>query len=180
MIDSNTQAGVQTNMLRRTSYRNYAIAFLLALIGVIYFLPSLMYVGNRFGIDVTNTKKVLGLSIDFESKWYPIASSDTLLGKIIISTEVAPSVIYCNINWINPWDCDQVWISKSDVWNTKNPNVFESVHQYSWGGVGVVKDTVSKTDRKLAIIQSVGIGISGKSLDILNDIKTINFTSISP
>ena len=156
--------------------RKYWIAILLATIIPIYFLPCLMYASDKLGLDVVNTKETLGVTIKFNTNWYPLVSSDTLFGKLIISSGVPPTVIYCENNWINPWGCDQVWVSRYNVQNDMSKsNMFATIQQYPWGTVGIVKGEVTKTpSRELGLVQGVGIGFSGINLNILNDVKAIN------
>lgn len=155
--------------------RNNWPTVITSVIAICYFIPYMFYLGDMLGLRVVNTEKVIGVSFEFKAKWYPIASSNTLLGKLLISSS-APTVIYCEMNWINPWGCDQVWVSKSDVWRIKDENsVFVSVHQFQWGTVGIVKDDVTRTPNgKLAIIKGFDIGISGENLNILESIKSIS------
>ncbi len=154
--------------------KNWA-AIIWVVIGTFYFLPCLIYASDKFGLDVVNTKKTIGAEIKFKANWYPIASSDTWVGKLIMSSDVPPTVIYCEINWISPWSCDQVWVSKSKVWEIKEKSdMFATERQYSWGKVGIVKDEVAKTPGgKLGVVQGIGIGISGVNLNILDDIMAI-------
>lgn len=161
--------------------RKYWVAILLATIIPIYFLPCLMYASNKLGLDVVNTKETLGVTIKFNNNWYPLASNDTLFGKLITSSGVPPTVIYCENSWINPWGCDQVWVSRYGVKNDMiQSSMFATVQQYPWGTVGVVKDEVTKTpSRKLGLVQGVGIGFSGINLNILSDVKAINVAVLS-
>ena len=167
----------QTMRMQIFKFSKYWVVILWAVIGTIYFLPCLIYASERLGLDVVNTKKTIGVTIEFKSRWYPLASSNTWYGKLIISSEVSPTVIYCEINWINPWNCDQVWVSRNKVWEVKEDSgIFATVQQFPWGAIGIVKDEVTKTpDGKLGIVRGLGIGFSAENLNILRDISTISF-----
>lgn len=159
-----------------TKLRKNWVAIIWIVIGTIYFLPCLFYASDKFGIDTVNTEKTIGAQIKFKAHWFPLASSNTLLGKLLIPSDLPQTVIYCKIDWVSPWDCDQVWVSKSKAWEIKEgSDKFATERQYSWGKVGIVKDEVAKTPGgKLGVVQGVGIGISGSNLNILDDIIKIN------
>ncbi len=145
-------------------------------IAVCYFLPSLIFISEKLGLDVIDTRKAIGVEIEFKANWYPIMTSNIWPGKIITPPDVSPAVFYCKINWISPWSCDPVVVSRSKVWDGKKwLGMFVTEQQFPWGTIGIVKDDVTKTpDRKLGLLQGANIGFSGIDLDILNDIKAIH------
>lgn len=163
--------------------RKHWPVFMLVIVILVYFLPCLMYVSDRSGLNIVNAKKTLGVTIKFNNNWYPLISSDMLLGKLIISSKMPKTVIYCENSWINPWGCDQIWVSQYPAHHDDmiQSGKFASVQQYPWGAVGIVKDEVTKTpNRKLGLIQGIGIGFSGVNLNILNGIDAINIDNEKP
>ena len=152
--------------------RKHGPVFLLVVVILVYFLPCLMYVSDRSGLNIVDTKKTLGVTIKFKNNWYPLISSDMFLGKLLMPSKIPKTVVYCENSWVNPWGCDQIWVSQ--YVDMSRPGIFASVQQYPWGAVGIVKDEVTKTpNRKLGLVQGVGIGFSGVNLDILNGVDAI-------
>jgi len=150
---------------------------LVAIVVVAYFLPAIVFLLDRVGLKLIDSKEVLGHHIAVGDGWFPVYSSATALGKLVLSPTDAPTVVYCKVDWVTPWGCQQVsmYRHKFDVEIFKSRGLFSEIKSYSWGEAGIVKDEVTQTPgRKLAIFLGKGLAVSAVDLVILGEIKGID------
>ena len=141
-----------------------------------YFLPVVIFLMDRSGYKLVEPSGVFGLEIEIGERWFPLISSETAMGRLIMPSMNPNTVVYCRVEWITPWSCEQAWVYRNAISTeaVKSRDIFSSIEQYPWGTVGIVRDDVTQTPgRKLALILEHGVAISAAKLDILRNIKTI-------
>ena len=141
-----------------------------------YFLPVVIFLMDRSGYKLVESRAAVGLEIEIGKGWFPLYSSATTMGRFVMPSMRQNMVVFCKVDWIAPWSCEQAWVYRNEISTeaVKSRELFSSVEQYPWGSVGIVRDEVTQTPgRKLALILEHGVAISAVNLDVLRDIKTI-------
>jgi hypothetical protein len=149
---------------------------LITVAAVAYFLPAILFLMDRSGLKIVDPREVVGLEIEIGEGWFPLYSSTTAMGRLIIPPTNPKTVVFCRVDWITPWACERVWMYRNaiSVETMKSRELFSSIEQYTWGRVGIVRDEATQTPgRKLAMILDHGVAISAANLGILRDIKRI-------
>ncbi len=156
--------------------KNRIVILLLAVVAVMYFLPAILYVSYRAGFEIVNPKAVLGITLDIDNGWYPIATSDTQLGRLMNVSPSPRTVVFYKNNWLVPWNSEEAFISEyakaenSDM----SSGMYVKIDDFKWGKAALVKDEITRTpSRKLVVLPEYGIGISANDLRILGDIRRI-------
>jgi hypothetical protein len=143
---------------------------------LLYFLPNVLYLGDRVGLHAADSKDTLGISVETENGWYALAASNTALGKLLIPSTMSPTVLYYKNSWLTPWSSDMAFVSKYDIPSdpASRAALFASVKMFRWGEAGLVKVELTRTpNRQLALLPEFGVGVSAVNLDMLADIRRI-------
>ncbi len=153
-------------------------AMAIAIIGLLlaYFLPTIIFVIDRGGIKIADPRDIIGVEIEVGGGWFPLYSSQTTLGKLIISSKSPPTVVFCKVNWLTPWNCQQAAIYRHEfsIEGIKARGLFTQIEKYSWGQAGIVRaDSTQTPGNKMALILDHGLAVSSGNLEILPEIKKI-------
>ena len=99
-------------------------------VAVLYQLPNLLSVADRWGLQVADPRTV-GIEVRMEWPWYPIASSQSALGKMYELDAKHQMIIYHKPSLLWPWQARMLSIVKRATPIGKEEIV--SQREYKWG-----------------------------------------------
>ncbi len=135
---------------------------------LLYQAPNLALLAHLAGLSLAKPKH-LGVDVAMKGGWYPIASNDTLLGKISIPNNAPPMVAFHRPTLLWPWKADVFAIM---ALKSLDPNMAESSQTFPWGTATLLKPTTDDP-RRLYAVNGLGVGILVNDLEPLRDIVAL-------
>lgn len=163
--------GISNTMLRVA-----AIVALLLL--TVAFLPNILYLILRTGgIELVQPAHVLGLNIHLSTGWFPIASNESMLGRILVPRSEVPTVLYYRNDWMSPWGSSILAVSRiskaDERTDISKPPAPQSWKQFQWGEVRPLPASNVSDAIKVFLVPRYGLTIATKDVEALNAILEI-------
>jgi hypothetical protein len=144
----------------------------LAILFLIYQAPNIALLAYKSGVPIANTDR-LGVKVTVRNGWYPVASTDSLLGKIFFTQGGHYVVLYHRFSSFRPWKQEMFAIMAYP--KSVNPNLVEATREVPWGRVMLIKAIPSADPGPpLYAVPNLGVGILTEDVSVLSDIVTIS------
>lgn len=146
-----------------------AFLVLAALLGL-YQAPNLALLAYKLGMPMVDGKR-LNIQIDVRNAWYPIASNDSAIGKLMLPSQ--PSMIAFHrpsIVW--PWRADvfAVMAYRRPV----DESEVEARIESTWGHALLIKEaSQSSSSRRLYAVPEIGVALLLNDSTVVGDIATL-------
>ncbi len=147
------------------------LVVLFATLGLVYQLPNLALLAHRGGFVLVETKKTIGVDITTRGGWYPVASTDSSLGRLLLPEKAPAMVAYHNPSLLLPWRRKVFAVMSLSI--PPEAATIESNRTMPWGEVALVKPR-GQTAERLYVIPALGIGILTASPEVLDDIVGVS------
>lgn len=152
----------------KPSKRTWAVAVIAVLL--LYQAPNLALMAYKGGFSMANAD-LLGIEISVANGWYPVASSNSFLGKALLPTAGPPLVVFQRPSLIWPWRGELFAVKPYR--RTVDGSVQE-VKQVAWGQAMLLKPSPDDDpNQHLFAVPSHGIGIVVRDQRVLDDIVAL-------
>jgi hypothetical protein len=138
---------------------------------LLYHAPNLALMAYKGGFPIADAD-LLGVEIRVANGWYPVASSDSLLGKALLPTAGPPLVVFQRPSLIWPWR-GELFAVKS-YRSVVDKSSVQQVKQAAWGQAMLLRPNPGDDpDQRLFAVPSHGVGIVVNDQKILDDIVVL-------
>src|SRR6267143_5943331 len=136
--------------------------------GLLYQAPNIALVAHYAGLSLAGPRK-LGIDVKLKDSWYPIASNESLLGKMTIPNDAPPMVAFHRPTLLWPWKTDVFAIIALKSLDRKS---IESTQTFPWGTAALLKPT-GNDPRRLYAVSGINVGILVSNPEPLQDIVVL-------
>ena len=114
---------MRQEILEKHGITNRYLVLILASVVLAYFSPCILYMVSSAGISLVDEEKVLGVTINVDDPWYPLASSQSFLGiPFGLNRLHRSTVLYVKNRWILPWPTDFLFVSSDPNMQYSSPD----------------------------------------------------------
>ena len=148
------------------------IWFVVLVIGiVIYQAPNIALLAHKAGLSIASTDR-LGVRLIVGNDWYPVASTDSLLGRLLLSQGGNHVVLYHRYSSIQPWKQEMFAVMAYST--LVDSSLVEATKETPWGRVLLIKalDSADPSTRLYAA-PDFGIGFLVGNFGVLSDIQSV-------
>ena len=142
-----------------------------ALLVIVCFSPNMTYLGVKYGwIELVRPSDILGLKVELTPEWFPIASNESVLGKVLIQTSYVPTVIYYKNDWTRPWNSLTMAMARLGKETTNNAKAEKA---FAWGAV-VDQTSPMNPTLKIYYVPQYALSISTRDTEVQKSIVSIS------
>lgn len=154
--------------LTKKSLTRLRVATVLAVLSA-FEAPNLALLAYKAGIPIASTE-VLGVEVEVRNGWYPVLSSDSVLGKAVFRSGGPPLVTFHRHSIVFPWRTEVLGI----MYYKLPPNmVIEATQEMPWGTAMKVKARPAGVTQSLFAVPGLDVGILVEAPGVLEDIKVL-------
>jgi len=136
-----------------------------------YQLPNLLSVGNRLGLRLADAGTV-GLNVQMQPPWYPIASTQSVLGKLFNENPKHQVVMYHKPAILWPWEGRLVSLVRRPLPTAKEE--IASERAFGWGtGLVLRSELFPNTKRFVVAPKGLQVLILADDISYLEEIKVL-------
>lgn len=145
---------------------------------ILYQAPNLALLAYKAGLPLANTDQ-LGVQVKVRNGWYPVASSDSLLGKAAFPPAGPPLVAFHRPSLIWPWTAET--FALMSYRKPVDAAAVESTKEMPWGRAMLIKaNPVANPAQRLFAVPDLGVGVLLENPNVLDDIVALARVQGSP
>lgn len=157
--------------------RRLAIGTLIVML-IIYQAPNLALLAYKAGLPLANSEQ-LGVQVKIRNGWYPVASTDSLLGRAAFPPAGPPLVAFHRPSLVWPWTAET--FALMSYRKPVDAAVVESTKETPWGRTMLIKGNPAVgSAQRLFVVPGLEVGILLENPSVLDDIEMIARVSGSP
>lgn len=157
--------------------RRLAIGALIIVL-IFYQAPNLALLAYKAGLPLANSEQ-LGVQVKVRNGWYPVASTDSLLGRATFPPAGPPLVAFHRPSLIWPWTAET--FALMSYRKPVDAAVVESTKETPWGRTMLIKAyPAAGSAQRLVVVPGLEVGILLENPSVLDDIEMIARVSGSP
>jgi hypothetical protein len=156
--------------MRRSARVGLSLA-ITALALAFYQLPNLLSIGSRLGLQLADPGTV-GLNVQMQPPWYPIASTQSALGKLFYENPKHPVVMYHKPAVLLPWEGRLVSIVRRPLPTAKEE--ISAERTFGWGTGHVLRsDLFPNTTRYVVAPVGLQVLVLTDDISYLDEIQVL-------
>lgn len=160
----------------KDSRRNWKILASVLILGMaLLYLPSAFYVLYVSGVDITSEKDTIGIEIHLNDRWFPLASSGTLIATVFgLARMDRGTVAYVRNSWLPQWPTNFTFVSKKENGYSRNSELTKGT-SIRIGDVQGYAVRVTGSERLIVVVPKYSLMITTNSKQFLDSILGFNY-----